>query len=452
RLNYRFKSRYWWKVLPPVPPITTYDNILCSSDELGAAKIRPTSVPYANSPFCKWRTDQEVFSCCTAAAGSEQWSAPDPTDPGKTILESNCAPSFMPNNGQIGDKSYASLCSQFMTNVCENNWESQGCRQYLQSFVNNADVGKVVQNVVKNYINGQAERTGCGTNQYTTPNSKWRCQEPSGEWRDDSKDPFISHTMRFLCTADDYTKPPGFCDLILNQYCAQFTREDLLNDKVLQNICGCHLTGGTGGRETEGGLTGMGTPTPNNQYPYPGVTTACDPICNFSNTIPYSTQTCSSTICILDKVNINIIDSNVGGDVNINQVCEGGGEGKKSDCYISGVDIDSIRSSTGGVVLNQGCSACFAFCPNDEWGSGGPAGAVKVDCNDPAGTFNCNMCKGGKCAPGKGGENGGGDRTGYVNNIKQWTEDHPYWSLIGGVAFVILFAILVTLLYVHFSS
>lgn len=450
RLNYRFKGRY-----------TPVDNILCASDNPGEATIRQTSQTYSDSPFCKWRTDQEVFSCCTAK--KDQWSAKDPNT-GKTQIESNCAPSFMP------DGTGATLCSDFMLNVCENDWlPGTPCYQYLQDFTNNSDVATVVQTLVRNYINGQAERTGCGTNQYTTPNSKWKCKNPeTEEYRDDSKDKFISHTLKYLCTADGNAAQPGFCDLILNQYCAQFTREDLLNDKVLQNICGCHLTGGSGGRESSGGLKNLGSkPLTTNQYPYPGITTACDPICNYSDTIPYSTQKCDSTVCILDDVNINIINSKVKGGININQVCKGAAQGKSS-CYISGVDIDAINSSIGGTTLKNDCDACFAFCPDDGWTSQGPAGAVKVDCSDPAGSFNCNMCKGGKCKPGKGpgtgigngnggngtgnGNGGNGTDEGYFSSIKQWTEDHPYWSLIGGIAFVIIFALLITLLYVHLSS
>jgi Family of unknown function (DUF5857) len=445
-LNMRFVSNS--------PAISgSYDNLLCSDNQFNKANIITTKLADWNASSCKWRTDQEAFACCTA---QNQWSGKDPST-GQSLLQSNCATSFMPN-GESG-----SICPSLMLNVCENNWQpGTPCYQYLQSFVNNADVANVVQTLVRNYINGQAERTGCGTNQYTTPNSKWKCKNPeTGKYRDDSKDEFISHTLGYLCTADGNAAQPGFCDLILNQYCAQFTREDLLNDKVLQNICGCHLTGGTGGREAHGNLTNLGSkPLTANQYPYPGITTACDPICNYTDTIPYSTQKCDSTVCILDDVNINIVNSDVKGDVNINQVCEGGGKGKRSDCYISGVDIDSINSSTGGVVLKQGCNACFAFCPDDGWSSKGPAGAVKVDCGDPATSFNCNMCKGGKCKPGKGPGTGpgnggpgyGGKDTGYFDSIKQWTEDHPYWSLIGGVAFVILFALLITLLYVHLSS
>lgn len=429
-----------------------YDNILCNKGDTSLYFDSATDPTSYSSSACKWRTDQEAFACCTADPKSYQGN--QPFEPGKTFLESYCADAFMPDN-------LGSQCSNFMLNICEKNWDSEACTKYLQSFANNSNVKQVAQTTIINYINNMSNKTSCGTNQYTTPNSPNRCKPPgSSEYRDDSKDDFLVNTLPFLCNAgnDGATVGTGICDGILNQYCAQFTREDLLNldnNGTLQMLCGCHLSSSSSGTVNNVGLN-LGNPVVQpNQYPYPGITSACDPICSYSKTIPAAGPSCASTVCILDNISINEINSTVNGGITINQACKNTGGSGRATCYISGLDINSINSQTGGVQIKNGCDACYAFCPDEDWDQNAPASAVKVDCNNIS-NFNCGSCKSGKCdappATGNGGGTGNGSSsTGggtFINRI----QNHPYASMFVGVGVFVLFIIIFTMITMYYQS
>lgn len=424
------KGGLYWNLMEGVNPGTAGQNIALNPVNYGSqykpkimcfdpsstdpydANIRFQPPTQGNQAACKWRTDLEVFGCCTATPS--QSTNPD-------IIQ-RCAPAFMPNGAG------GSLCVPFILNICENKWDQDYCKSYLQSFQNgvgNSDVLTVFQNASVNYINNMAASTGCGTNDYTSVKLGNSCTMPNGKQRDDSTDTFINGTMAYFCNQN-----PGKFDIILNQYCAQFTRKDLDKDPSLQVLCGCHLTSTEQNPPIPSNLelNLKNPPQTDNQYVYPGITIACDPICAYSGTIPSAPSAaspCSSTVCIMDNTSISTINSNC--DASITQICGAsfGGQTGTGNCYMSNVDIDLINSTCAYAKIAQYCGACYSY------EEGNPAAAVKVQCPTP----------GTNPTPGGGG-NGGGSKssnTWSFSGFLKWVKSHP--GFLVGVS--ILFSVLI---------
>jgi hypothetical protein len=356
---------------------------------------------------CKWRTKEEAFACCT-------FPQPLPSD-----FNSKCGPAFIP--GETG----RSLCVPLMLDICEQNWETEACQQYLSSVENNPDVKQIVQTTIKNYINQQAQRTGCGGNDYTTPSINScviKSGKDRGKYRDDSQDQFLTETLVSLCNA---TSKAGVCDAILDQYCAQFTRDDVYKDATLLNLCGCHLrtcameNGICKPNVEDTGLVLSQKPIDKEQYVYPGLTKTCDPLCASPNVISTSEQpACNQTVCIMDSVGINLINSQCE-DAKISIVCgaDYSNQNGTGSCYIDSSHINIINSECGKAYISQNCGNCFVY----EKGSGKPA--QKVDCG------NINQ-------PGKPGGNGG-DKS-DKQTIKDMIKAHPYLFGIFGTLFLLI--------------
>ena len=413
------KSGYlWYKMQPGVNDGTGgqnlrvqeqggsgYDRLIChdpsnNSDppppferKLG---IKPISA--GNTPTCKWRTNEEAFGCCTSS----------PLQSVTQDFQQRCAPAFMPSGAG------GSLCVPFMMGLCENNWNQDYCAEYLQSFQNgvgNSDVATVFQNATVNYINNMAKKTGCGTNDYTSPKLGASCKMPNGTLRDDGTDTFINGTMFDFCSSN-----PGACTNILNQYCSQFTRGDLYKAPHLQKLCGCHMSDGDPLAPGTTRLKLSNNTRQPNQYVYPGLTSSCDPLCSVGTTLQSTMPPCSHTVCIMDNVGINLINSECK-DVNITQVC-GDSFSDGGECYMSNTTINTINSQCGGAVLSQYCDTCYAYDP------GSLAAAVPVDCKNPSGKAG---------PPGF----GGGGKGGIGASIKKW----PRWVWIMIVAVVLILVV-----------
>jgi hypothetical protein len=341
-----------------------------------------------NNIGCKFKTDQEAYACCTSFT------------PGVDQIKNSCADAFMPS-ATTG----SSLCQPFMLAICETNWESPACQPYLDSWQQNRDVYPVVQTTIANYINSMADRYKCtyidgpmkgqpGTNDYTTPLINRRCQLADNSLRDDSKDDFINNTLIHLCTTEGGDSRGGICDDILQQYCAQFQRQDLYDDPTLLKICGCHLPVVNQGpvQKCQGQnapktcLTGINPTIQQNQYTFPATPSQCDPICVTAGTIQREGPSCTQTVCIMENVDTTLINSACKGGITISQVCGDDGAGTKTgNCYMSNVDINLINSTCGGIFLDQQCNACFTFPPDKPWES------TQVSCCDPSNS------NGGKC-------------------------------------------------------
>lgn len=323
--------------------------------------------PYASVNACPWITLQDAYSCCLLEPKQAE-----------SQFYGQCSPSYLPaGDGNVCPKMMAQFCQNYWAadkntkKVCEENYFNTAWFQ-----ANPQDVGQAVHEIVVNYIMDQSPQS------YVQK----RDGIPGGSG---SNYTFFSEVLPNLASI---TNPaiagstgPGVLDPVLKYYCRNFTRDDLLQDPTLQEICGCHLL--TQGENPDDvpvpenlAKQKMNIPTTRdvgNQYPYS--TVSCDPVCNFSAVIQnYAHDQCKETECIIDNVNINQINSQ--GDVNIGLACGGCPQGQ-CNCYISNVTVNEIHSS-GGVTIDQKCGACFTFANNDI------STAQKVDCSSFAGGSN----------------------------------------------------------------
>ena len=390
-----------------------------------------------NSPGCVWKTDQEAYGCCTSSAANNKFDG---------NFKKFCGSSFMPSA-----TSQTSLCQPLMLAICESNWDSPACKPYLDSWQRNTDVKHVVQETVANYINSMSTRYPCkytdgqpGTNDYTTPLLNRSCKMADNSLRDDSKDDFINNTLLNLCTIDGGDSRGGICDDILQQYCAQFTRQDLISDtsNTLRKICGCHLATASQGpvQKCESGddktcLTGISDIIQPNQYIFPGTPSPqCDPICTQGGTIQKDGPSCTQTVCIMNDVGVNLMNSNCGKGITISQVCGGDSKAgsKTGNCYINDANVDLINSTCGGVFLSQNCNECFTF------ESGKPWDATLVKCSNPSGA----KVSPPTTPPKDGGGDGGGDGGDKGINFFTWMKEHALKVAIG----VVLLGLLIILI------
>ena len=164
-------------------------------------------------------------------------------------------------------------------------------------------------------------------------------------------------------------KLQGACDDSLVQYCAGTQRGEMLMDPKLAAICGCFM------------------PPDNNHYPFfnKQIPVECDPVCNIAK-IQQTSQgkplLCGKTVCIIDDVSFNIINSS-GGNITFNQLCGNCSTNQGADstgcgqCYIDGLSSNEINSViTNGVTIDQMCGQCFAAGTNPEQATTIPCGGT----------------------------------------------------------------------------
>ena len=354
---------------------------------------------------CKWRNDPEIFGCCTT----------NPTLYASDELNQLCGPAFMPGVTE------GSLCTDFMVNVCQNNWYDE-CEQYLDNYKDNPDVGKVVIETIKNYINNLSSK--CGWNDYTSSSLGNTCtytgedknHNPVTYTRDDSKDHFFTKVIPDLCST--IADSENNCDEILNQYCSQFTRENLANDKTLQTLCGCHLQTSNCNSvppcKTNAGLILHNPPLLENQYPYPGIGIECDSLCA-TGAIQSKIGKCAETVCIMNDTKINTLNSDCG-NITISQICKGA-VGSSSICYMSDTGINTINSDCGKEFIHQNCGECFTYDSKKPWV------VKKVECLSGSAS----------------GSESGSKTTG---SFMDWIKGHP-WYTAGTISVLVLLIFIV---------
>ncbi len=300
-------------------------------------------MPPYNTPESKWISDEQMINCCTF----DQSGIPDDKNP--------CYPDYV-TDGTHG------YCPTIMLNACQD-WSTDKCKNYIEIIKNTPLAKDLVPQIVKNYITNptRVPQDYCSSNLPYHP-----C--PAG--RDDSKDPFFTDVMPYLCGATNS------CDKILDQYCSQFLKEDLIKDPTLQTLCGCHLSTSLN-PPLDQGLKLTDTIVRPNQYRYPDLTINCDPYCSVKNTIHRSDQdTCKSSTCIMDHVDINVINSDTG-PIDISQMCGNCSNGV-CNCFINDLDINIINSKVpDGVKVFQKCGNCFSFSEDQPCESGK---VVQIDC------------------------------------------------------------------------
>jgi hypothetical protein len=140
---------------------------------------------------------------------------------------------------------------------------------------------------------------------------------------------------------------PGGCDLFQTNYCPTHTRNQLGQDKSLNDLCGCFAPP---------------------QYPSDTVSPQCDPLCHLVGTSQISQPCigeitpCSNTVCVIDNVNINLVNSST--ETAFQQICPACGPGRDPcTCIIGGINIvDTLNKSGVGAQYTQYCGTnaqCF---------------------------------------------------------------------------------------------
>lgn len=160
---------------------------------------------------------------------------------------------------------------------------------------------------------------------------------------------------------------PGLCSQALDNICINKTAQRISLNPALTQWCGCHL------------------PEPEYQdysVRY-NISPQCTPSCNRSGTIPIvgingEPTVCKQNICLIDNITLNLINSSIGGDIDLSQICNGCGTTQCS-CIVSGTTVDIINSSIGGNVnlISESCSAVTCQQPNP--GPTGPS-MISVPC------------------------------------------------------------------------
>lgn len=159
-------------------------------------------------------------------------------------------------------------------------------------------------------------------------------------------------------------RTPGACgNYLKNNLCRDYTRENVLDLPARQSFCGCHLQ--------------------NNQYETflnekAGVRRECDTVCIAERTIKPTDsagnlQVCQSTICAIDNVTIDLINSQAG-DISFSQVCGSNCTGACS-CIFKDINISGQNSKIGDIDFGQSCNTKTCYVTSEEDG-----GLVEVDC------------------------------------------------------------------------
>jgi hypothetical protein len=131
---------------------------------------------------------------------------------------------------------------------------------------------------------------------------------------------------------------------ILLGQCSIYTIDDVKNNSLLRRWCGCMLNIET--------------------YidRYPGISTACTPTCNSSEVIQFGAP-CQGTLCVIDDVTIDLINSPAG-TVSLSQVCQACGQVQASDtssirqvceCRTDDIHIIAINSRIGNINMAEVC-------------------------------------------------------------------------------------------------
>ena len=141
----------------------------------------------------------------------------------------------------------------------------------------------------------------------------------------------------------------GKCSSLWTQQCQNYTRSDA-EHPLIRQFCGCYL--------------------PEDQYN--GLSTdlrACDPLCSGLDTVQFfpsatatQPQQCTTDVCIIDDVTINVINSDLG-NITFQQICQNCGPGN-CRCIISDINILAQNSDLGQLNLQQNCGSateCFAI-------------------------------------------------------------------------------------------
>lgn len=160
---------------------------------------------------------------------------------------------------------------------------------------------------------------------------------------------------------------PGLCQSGLQSVCSTKTAQRISLDPAIAQWCGCHLPGG----EYEDYSVKFNIPP------------ECTPMCNRAGTIPIvgiNSQAigCRQNICLIDNVTVNLVNSQIGGGINFDQICANC-NGAQCSCIVSDTTIDISNSTIGGNVVPVGQGCGNLSCTQTNPGITGP-NTIPVPC------------------------------------------------------------------------
>lgn len=160
---------------------------------------------------------------------------------------------------------------------------------------------------------------------------------------------------------------PGLCRSGLQDACALHTAQRLSLNPETAQWCGCYLPP----QEYEAYSVNFNIPP------------QCTPMCNRVSTIPIvgingEPIACEQDICLIDNVTLNIVNSQIGGGINFNQICDNCA-GAQCSCIVSNTTVDISNSTIGGnvVPIADGCGS--VTCSQTNPGITGP-NVITVEC------------------------------------------------------------------------
>lgn len=159
---------------------------------------------------------------------------------------------------------------------------------------------------------------------------------------------------------------PGLCQDGLQRACSSYTAQRISLNPAIAQICGCHL--------------------PTEEYQAYSVKynipPECTPMCNRAGTVPIvgvnaQPVTCKQNICLIDNINVNIANSQLG-NLDFNQVC-GNCPGGQCSCIIADSTVDVFNSTINGTTIPISENCGTLTCSQTNSSSIGPA-TLTVPC------------------------------------------------------------------------
>jgi len=166
-----------------------------------------------------------------------------------------------------------------------------------------------------------------------------------------------------------------------DDFCNTYTRKEVTENPNLTTFCGCYVKPDerfiNNIKVTPGCITNDGTECKkclktDKDFDKCVSNPTCDSLCHRANTSQRATVnngkfiTCPQSICAINDVTINIVNSVIGGGINFNSIC--GGCDKKNGCLcvISGVNINQTMSTIGVGNLNNLCETSYCITEGSE--------------------------------------------------------------------------------------
>jgi hypothetical protein len=168
---------------------------------------------------------------------------------------------------------------------------------------------------------------------------------------------------------------PGICELALQDICSGQTINTLIDNIGAQKWCGCYMPDAQYSEYT-------------NVY---RIGRQCTPSCNMSGAIPLSNPSgigslkCTSNICVIDNISIELYASAIEGGVNglnFTQLCQSctTSSAGSCQCTLTGITMEIIDSQIPNLSLNQNCGS-GSYCYNSIKDPSGKMISIRVPCS-----------------------------------------------------------------------